>query len=166
MKIRDEIQSTKQFQNRISRSKRAKDAECLQAEGSTYKLVEAGVGGRLSRHNLQIIQVGPDTQTEFSTFQLAGKHQLQDLHSRLVLSHPRGVSRQLHKCIVTDSTGHAVFDGNVKVNRYEAQPNKHESPPSSWLLKEAHRSNPTVDILVGVTPLSGQSLVMAACWLR
>lgn len=89
-----------------------------QGEKSTYKLVEVGVGARLSRHNLQVIQLGPDTETEFSTFLLAGKKQVQDLHSRLVLNHPRGVSRQLHKCIVTDSSGQAVFDGNVRVNRY------------------------------------------------
>jgi Fe-S cluster assembly protein SufD len=89
----------------------------LQGGASTYKLVEASVGGRLSRHNLQIMQLGPDTHTEFLTFQLAGKRQLQDLHSSLVLNYPRGVSRQLHKCIVTDSTGHVVFDGNVRVNR-------------------------------------------------
>jgi Fe-S cluster assembly protein SufD len=98
-----------------------KQTHVSQEGSSTYKLVEASVGGRLSRHNLQIMQLGPDTHTEFSTFQLAGKRQLQDLHSSLVLSYPRGVSRQLHKCIVTDSTGHAVFDGNVRVNRYAQQ---------------------------------------------
>ena len=43
--------------------------------------------------------------------------QLQDLHSCLVLDHPRGEAKQLHKCIVTDATGHCVFDGNVKVNK-------------------------------------------------
>ncbi|GAB2220713.1 hypothetical protein Droror1_Dr00008381, partial [Drosera rotundifolia] len=40
----------------------------------------------------------------------------QDLHSRVVLDHPRGYSRQLHKCIVVHSQGQAVFDGNVRVN--------------------------------------------------
>ena len=89
----------------------------LQGEKSTYKLVEAEIGGRLSRHNLQVIQLGPETQTEFSTFSLSSQRQVQDLHSRLVLNHPRGTSRQLHKCIVTHRSGQAVFDGNVKVNR-------------------------------------------------
>ncbi|KAJ7516348.1 hypothetical protein O6H91_22G055000 [Diphasiastrum complanatum] len=89
-----------------------------QDDSSIYKLVEAGVGGRLSRHNLHIEQSGPETTTEVSTFQLAGTKQLQDLHSRIVLSHPHGCSRQLHKCIVMSSSGHAVFDGNVRVNRY------------------------------------------------
>jgi Fe-S cluster assembly protein SufD len=88
---------------------------------STYKLVEAEIGGRLSRHNLQVIQLGPETHTEFSTFSLSSQRQVQDLHSRLVLNHPRGTSRQLHKCIVTHRSGQAVFDGNVKVNRLAQQ---------------------------------------------
>ncbi|CAM6115175.1 unnamed protein product [Calypogeia fissa] len=92
-----------------------------QAESSSYKLVEACFGGRLSRHNLHVQQLGPDTSTEFYSFLLSGRNQLHDLHSKLILSHPRGFSRQLHKCIVTDSSGHSVFDGNVKVNRYAQQ---------------------------------------------
>lgn len=85
---------------------------------SSYKLVETSSGGRLSRHNLQIQQLGPDTVTEVSTFHLAGENQTQDLHSKIILNHPRGYSRQLHKCIATHSSAHAVFDGNVKVNRH------------------------------------------------
>lgn len=85
---------------------------------SSYKLVETSSGGRLSRHNLQIQQLGPDTVTEVSTFHLAGENQTQDLHSKIILNHPRGYSRQLHKCIVTHPSAHAVFDGNVKVNRH------------------------------------------------
>ncbi|GLJ13663.1 hypothetical protein SUGI_0217770 [Cryptomeria japonica] len=89
-----------------------------QGTSSSYNLVETSTGGRLNRHNLQIQQLGPDTVTELSTFHLAGENQIQDLHSKIILDHPRGYSRQLHKCIVTHSSGHAVFDGNVKVNRY------------------------------------------------
>ncbi|KAL3691920.1 hypothetical protein R1sor_005571 [Riccia sorocarpa] len=92
-----------------------------QAEASSYKLVEAVFGGRLSRHNLCIQQLGPDTITEMSTFLLAGRNQLHDLHSKLLLDHPRGISRQLHKCIVSDASGHGVFDGNVRVNRFAQQ---------------------------------------------
>lgn len=75
-------------------------------------------GGKLSRHNVHVQQEGPDTVTELSTFHLSIGDQLQDLHSKLVLDHPRGVSRQLHKVIVAHSLGQAVFDGNVQVNRY------------------------------------------------
>ncbi len=41
--------------------------------------------------------------------------QIHDLHSKLELNHPRGVAKQLHKCIVAHSSGRGVFDGNVKV---------------------------------------------------
>jgi len=90
----------------------------LQEASSNYELIEISTGGRLSRHNLHIQQLGPDTVTELSAFHVAQTNQIQDLHSRLVLDHPRGYSRQLHKCIVFHFSGHAVFDENAKVNRY------------------------------------------------
>lgn len=90
----------------------------LQESKSVYELTEVSTGGKLSRHNVHVQQEGPDTVTELSTFHLSIGDQLQDLHSKLVLDHPRGVSRQLHKVIVAHSLGQAVFDGNVQVNRY------------------------------------------------
>ncbi|XP_042500804.1 protein ABCI7, chloroplastic [Macadamia integrifolia] len=92
-----------------------------QESNSTYELVEISAGAKLSRHNLHVQQVGPDTVTELSTLHLSVTDQTQDLHSKLVLDHPRGYSRQLHKCIVAHSSGQAVFDGNIKVNRYAQQ---------------------------------------------
>ncbi|GAU42885.1 hypothetical protein TSUD_231960 [Trifolium subterraneum] len=92
-----------------------------QESSSTYELTEVSTGGKLGRHNLHIKQLGPDTVTELSTLHLSVGNQTQDLHSSLVLDHPRGFSRQLHKCIVAHSQGQAVFDGNVKVNRYAQQ---------------------------------------------
>ncbi|KAK9114802.1 hypothetical protein Syun_021599 [Stephania yunnanensis] len=65
-----------------------------QESSSVYNLVEIGTGGKLSRHNLHVQQVGPDTATEL------------------------GYSKQLHKCIVAHEAGQAVFDGNVRVNRF------------------------------------------------
>lgn len=88
-----------------------------QAEGSSYSLVEARVGGGLTRHDVGVAQAGPDTTTRMRHFLLAGASQLQDLHSKLVLDHPRGEADQLHKCIVAHASGRGVFDGNVKVSR-------------------------------------------------
>lgn len=90
----------------------------LQESTSVYELTEVSTGGKLSRHNVHVQQEGPDTETKLSTFHLSIGDQLQDLHSKIVLDHPRGVSRQLHKVIVAHSLGQAVFDGNVQVNRY------------------------------------------------
>lgn len=108
-------------QNQSLSAAHVKWTSVRQESASTYELVEISTGGRLSRHNLHVQQVGPDTITELSTLHLSVSGQTQDLHSSLVLDHPRGVSRQLHKCIVAHSLGQAVFDGNVKVNRYAQQ---------------------------------------------
>lgn len=39
------------------------------------------------------------------------------MYSRVVLDHPRGFSRQLHKCIAARASSQIVFNGNIKVNR-------------------------------------------------
>lgn len=46
----------------------------MQAEGSCYELVEARLGGSLTRHDLGIVQDGPDTTTTMKHFVLAGAH--------------------------------------------------------------------------------------------
>lgn len=92
-----------------------------QNTSSTYEFVEVSTGARLNRHNLHIQQLGPETQTQLSTFHLLSQNkQIHDLHSRLILDHPKGYSRHLHKCIAC-GTGNSIFDGNIKVNRYAQQ---------------------------------------------
>ncbi|CAH1443539.1 unnamed protein product [Lactuca virosa] len=63
-----------------------------QEKSSTYELVEVSTGGKLSRHNVHVQQVGSDTITGLSTFHLSAH-----------------------------SLGQVVFDGNIKVNRYAQQ---------------------------------------------
>jgi Fe-S cluster assembly protein SufD len=109
------------IQNQSLSAAHIKWTSVQQDSTSTYQLIEVSTGGKLSRHNVHIKQDGADTITELSTFHLCGYDQIQDLHSRLVLDHPRGFSRQLHKCIVSHSSGQAVFDGNVQVHRKAQQ---------------------------------------------
>ncbi|KXZ47412.1 hypothetical protein GPECTOR_35g850 [Gonium pectorale] len=92
-----------------------------QGARSAYTVVESSTGADIARHDLSILQDGPETSTEMSHFLLCGPSQLHDLHSRLTLDHPRGTANQLHKCIVSHSSGKGVFDGNVKVNRAAQQ---------------------------------------------
>lgn len=108
-------------QSQSSSAAHIKWTSVRQESASTYELVEVSSGGKLSRHNVHVQQLGPETVTELSTLHLSVSDQTQDLHSRLILDHPRGYSRQLHKCIVAHSQGQAVFDGNVQVNRYAQQ---------------------------------------------
>ncbi|KAM0059807.1 putative SUF system FeS cluster assembly, SufBD [Helianthus debilis subsp. tardiflorus] len=109
------------IQNQSLSAAHIKWTSIRQEKSSSYELVEVSTGGKLSRHNVHVQQVGSDTITGLSTFHLSGNDQTQDLHSKIVLDHPRGFSRQLHKCIVAHSLGQAVFDGNIKVNRFAQQ---------------------------------------------
>lgn len=67
------------------------------------------------RHDLNIKQDGEKTSTTLRHFLLCDAGQVHDLHTSLVLDHPDGTANQLHKCIVSDATGHGIFDGNVQV---------------------------------------------------
>ncbi|GAB4850599.1 hypothetical protein Ancab_029908 [Ancistrocladus abbreviatus] len=119
-----------------------------QGSASTYKLIEVSSGGKLSRHNVHVQQVGPDTVTELSTLHLCTGDQIQDLHSTLILDHPRGYSRQLHKCIVAHSQGQAVFDGNIKVNRCAQQTDAGQLTRSLLLVPRATVNvNPNLQII-------------------
>ena len=88
-----------------------------QAEDSKYEVNEISVGGKTARHDLNIKQLGPRTETVLGCFNLAGSNQTLDLHSKLQLDHEEGSSNQVHKCIVSAASGKGVFDGNVQVNR-------------------------------------------------
>jgi len=88
-----------------------------QEEESKYEVNEVSVGGKTARHDLNIKQLGPRTETVLGCFNLAGANQTLDLHSKLQLDFEEGSSDQLHKCIVSAPTGRGVFDGNVQVNR-------------------------------------------------
>ncbi|RZC72645.1 hypothetical protein C5167_048124 [Papaver somniferum] len=88
-----------------------------QESSSTYNLVEVSSGGKLSRHNLHIQQLGPDAFTEASSFHVCVRHQTQDLRSNIILDHSRGFVRQRHKGIAAHSRSRAVCDGNIFINR-------------------------------------------------
>ncbi|XP_040376117.1 protein ABCI7, chloroplastic [Oryza brachyantha] len=92
-----------------------------QNTSSHYEFVEASIGARLNRHNLHIQQLGPETNTQLSTFHFSWQDkQIHDLHSKLILDHPRGRSHHIHRCIAS-GRGNGIFDGNIKVNRYAQQ---------------------------------------------
>ncbi|MEA5503018.1 Fe-S cluster assembly protein SufD [Halotia wernerae UHCC 0503] len=85
-----------------------------QARDSRYTCHAITLGGKLSRHNLEVLQTGEQTLTTLNGLTIALGHQLADTHSAIALNHPYSISRQLHKCIVGDRA-HAVFNGKVFV---------------------------------------------------
>jgi Fe-S cluster assembly protein SufD len=91
-----------------------------QAMRSSYSLAEVRAGGArgaLTRHDVDVRQLGSDTETQLKHFALCGPGQLHDLHTRLELDHPRAKASQLHKCIAASSDSRGVFDGGVRVGK-------------------------------------------------
>ncbi|AUB39739.1 sufD, Fe-S cluster assembly protein SufD [Nostoc flagelliforme CCNUN1] len=85
-----------------------------QARDSRYTCHAITLGAKLSRHNLEILQTGEQTQTTLNSLTIISGKQLSDTHSAIALNYPHGTSDQLHKCIVGDRA-HAVFNGKVFV---------------------------------------------------
>ncbi|NMG20285.1 Fe-S cluster assembly protein SufD [Brasilonema bromeliae] len=101
-----------------------------QARYSRYTCHAITFGGRLSRHNLEILQAGEQTETTLNGLTVIGGNQLADTHSAIALNYPYGRSQQLHKCIIgvrvraacpqgsaapSEHRAHAVFNGKVFV---------------------------------------------------
>ncbi len=85
-----------------------------QARYSRYSCHAITLGGKLSRHNLEILQTGEQTETTLNGLTMIDGKQVADTHSAIALNHPYGTTRQLHKCIVADKA-HGVFNGKVFV---------------------------------------------------
>jgi Fe-S cluster assembly protein SufD len=85
-----------------------------QARYSRYFCNAVTVGGKISRHNLEILQTGEQTETTLNGLTVIADNQLGDTHSAIALNHPHGITKQLHKCIIGDRA-HGVFNGKVFV---------------------------------------------------
>lgn len=85
-----------------------------QARDSRYTCNAISVGGKLSRHNLDVLQTGEQTETTLNGLTVTAGEQLSDTHSVMAYTKPYGTSHQLHKCIVSDKSA-AVFNGKVFV---------------------------------------------------
>ncbi len=91
-----------------------------QARDSRYTINTIDLGAKLSRHNLQILQTGEQTETTHNGLTVAKGEQLADTHSAIALTKPYGKVNQLHKCIV-DDRAHTVFNGKVFVPKAAQQ---------------------------------------------
>ncbi len=91
-----------------------------QGRYSRYTSTAIVFGGKVSRHNLEILQTGEQTETTLNGLTMISGNQVADTHSAIALNHPYGVSRQLHKCIVGDRA-HGVFNGKIFVPKLAQQ---------------------------------------------
>lgn len=85
-----------------------------QARDSRYSCTAVHLGGKVSRHNLEIYQTGEQTETTLNGLTMIDGDRIGDTHSLLSLSKPYGVGNQINKTIVSDRA-HAVFNGKVFV---------------------------------------------------
>lgn len=85
-----------------------------QARYSRYTCNAINMGGKISRHNLEIFQTGEQTETTLNGLTMIAGEQLADTHSEIVLNCPHSTTRQLQKNIASDRS-HIVFNGRVFV---------------------------------------------------
>lgn len=79
-----------------------------------YTCNAISLGAVLSRHNLEVHQMGEQTSITLNGLTVIGGNQLADTHSTIAYTKPHGTSKQVHKCIVSDRA-HAVFNGKIVV---------------------------------------------------
>ncbi|MEO0933702.1 MAG: Fe-S cluster assembly protein SufD [Cyanobacteria bacterium J06641_2] len=85
-----------------------------QARNSRYTCNAITLGGKLSRHNLEILQTGEQTETDLNGLTIITGNQLSDTHSALALNYPYSNSNQLQKNIIADKA-RGVFNGKIFV---------------------------------------------------
>ncbi len=85
-----------------------------QARDSRYSIATIHLGGKVSRHNLEIYQTGEQTETTINSLTVIDENRVSDTHSLLSLTKPYGVGHQVNKTIISDRA-HAIFNGKVFV---------------------------------------------------
>jgi Fe-S cluster assembly protein SufD len=96
------------------------------AQGSRFRSVSVALGARLSRYDLAVDQAAEGASCTVDGLAVIGGRQLADTHTSIAHRKPRGVSRQLHKCIVGGSA-HAVFNGKIFVHPHAQQTDSSQS---------------------------------------
>ncbi|GAB4540616.1 MAG: Fe-S cluster assembly protein SufD [Pleurocapsa sp.] len=113
-----EIKHTRLQQESLNSFHIAKTA-VSQNRDSRYTINEINFGGKLYRHNPEILQQDIQTTTNLNGLTVATEKQVADTHSIVALTKPQGTTNQLHKCIVGDRA-HSIFNGKIFVPK-EAQ---------------------------------------------
>ena len=85
-----------------------------QGRYSRYACNEINLGAKFYRHNLQINQLGEQTETYLNGLTMIKGKQLADTHSQVNLTQPHGIVNQLHKYII-DESAQGVFNGKIHV---------------------------------------------------
>jgi Fe-S cluster assembly protein SufD len=102
-----------------------------------YRSNSIAFGGRISRHNVNVVQAGAGVECHLDGLALIGGRQLADTHSFIDHALPHGTSRQLHKCIAGGGS-HAVFNGRVLVREGAQRTDSGQESRNLLLSDKAH----------------------------
>lgn len=108
-----------------------------QARDSRYTCHSLSLGGKLSRHNLEVHQTGEQITTNLNGLTVVNGKQLADLHSLIALTKPYATTDQLQKCLVAGH-GCSVFDGQVLVPKEAQLTNASQLNRNLLLSPQAH----------------------------
>lgn len=118
-----------------------------QGRDSRYVGTTVNLGAHLSRHNFEVYQTGPQTDTSLNGLAAIATDQLADTHSLIALNHPHGTADQLYKCIVDDQA-HAIFNGKVWVSQKAQMTNASQLNRNLLLANKARvDTKPELDIV-------------------
>ena len=106
------------------------------ATASRYRSVSVALGARISRYDLNVMHSAEGAECTIDGLALIGEHQLADTHTCIDHAKPRGVSRQLHKCIA-GGAAHAVFNGKIIVRPDAQRTNSSQSSRNLLLTPKA-----------------------------
>jgi Fe-S cluster assembly protein SufD len=107
------------------------------ATASCYRSVSVTLGARISRYDLNVMHSAEGAECTIDGLALIGERQLADTHTCIDHAKPRGVSRQLHKCIASGAA-HAVFNGKIIVRPDAQRTNSSQSSRNLLLTPKAH----------------------------
>jgi Fe-S cluster assembly protein SufD len=111
---------------------------CARVErGGRYESRTISLGAALSRQTPRVLLADENAELQLDGLALLGGNQVADTHSLIDHAHPRGSSRQLHKCIA-DGSGRAIFNGRIVV-RPGAQQTDAQQQSRNLLLSEIAR---------------------------
>ncbi|MGB3691688.1 MAG: Fe-S cluster assembly protein SufD [Spirulinaceae cyanobacterium] len=108
-----------------------------QARDSRYTCHSISLGGKLSRHNLEVHQTGEQITTNLNGLTVVNGKQLADLHSLIALTKPHATTDQLQKCLVAGNA-RSVFDGQVLVPKEAQLTNASQLNRNLLLSPQAH----------------------------
>lgn len=85
------------------------------AANSVYSATSIALGARVSRHSLHVAQRGEGAKMLLDGLVSIEGRQIADTHTLIDHAAPRGISKQLQKCIA-NGAAHAIFGGKIKVH--------------------------------------------------